>query len=224
MPAHLVERINESLAAEQAQRASTASDESVTPLLPTQGRHRTRLVFAMAGAAAAVAAVTLIGSGMFSDRQGSTVNTTASVASPADAGRVSGGMPPSAAGKARDLQTASAAAPAVLQIGLSHTAYTRAGFVAQVEALRRAASTMAQPEPDQGSSLGPAGTAAGLRQCLDVIGAGSAQTVTADVASYEGQPAVIIVAITNSVPTAYVVGRQCSGTDAAVLRPATPLP
>ena len=222
MPAHLVQRINESLAAEQAQRASTASDESVTPLLPTPRRRRTRLAFTMAGAAAAVAAVTLIGSGMFSARQGSTVNTTASVASPADAGGVSGGTPPSAAGKARNLQTASA--PTVLQIGLSHTKYTRAGFVAQVETLRRAASTMAQPEPDQGASLGPAGTAAGLRQCLDVIGAGSAQTVTADVASYEGQPAVIIVATTNSVPTAYVVGRQCSGTDAAVLRPATPLP
>jgi hypothetical protein len=32
------------------------------------------------------------------------------------------------------------------------------------------------------------------------------------------------VATTNSVAVAYVVGRQCSHTDAAVLRSATPLP
>jgi hypothetical protein len=171
-----------------------------------------------------VAAITLIGSGVFSSQQGSTINSTASVASSARAGQESAGLPPSAAGKARDLQTAPAPALAVLQIGLSHTRYTRAGFVAQVETLRLSATTLAQPEPDQGSSLGPAGTAAGLRRCLDTIGAGSAQSVTADVASYEGQPAVIIVATTNGVTTAYVVGRQCSSTDSAVLRPATPLP
>ena len=48
--------------------------------------------------------------------------------------------------------------------------------------------------------------------------------VRADVGLYDGRPAVIIVTTTNGILMAYVVGPQCSQADAAVLRPATPLP
>ena len=92
----------------------------------------------------------------------------------------------------------------------------------QAETLRRAPRF--QPTAAKSSSVGPAGTTAGLTECLNAIGATGAQVVRADVAFYEGQPAVIIVATTNGIPMAYAVGRQCSRTDAAVLRPATPLP
>jgi len=47
--------------------------------------------------------------------------------------------------------------------------------------------------------------------------------VRADIAFYEGAPAVIIVATTDGIPMAYAVGRECSLADAALLRPATSL-
>ena len=77
---------------------------------------------------------------------------------------------------------------------------------------------------DPSSGVGPVGTAVGLTDCLRAIGANGAELVRADLAFYEGAPAVIIVATTNGIPTAYAVGRQCSLADPAVLRPATPLP
>ena len=222
MPKHLVERINASLAAEQAQRTSPVSGDEVTPLRARPRIRRSRMALALAGAAAGVAAIGLVGSSVLTARQG---DTAASTAASVGARAKSDVMQPSATDKSQPL-AGPAATPAVLQIVLSGTRYTRAGFVAQVETLRLSANGQPprQPEPNQGSTLGPAGTTAGLRDCLDAIGAGGAETVRADVATYEGQPAVIIVATTKGVPTAYAVGRQCSGTDAAVLRPATPLP
>jgi hypothetical protein len=48
--------------------------------------------------------------------------------------------------------------------------------------------------------------------------------VRADVAFYQGRPAVVILATTHGMTTAYVVGRQCSLADAALMRTATPVP
>ena len=74
------------------------------------------------------------------------------------------------------------------------------------------------------SALGHIGTTGGLTDCLGAIGAGGAQMVQADLAFYDGQPAVIIVATTDGVPTAYAVGRGCSQADASLLHQGTPLP
>jgi hypothetical protein len=221
MPKDLVERINASLAAEQAQRATTRSGASATPLLPTARRRRARLLFAMAGAAAAVAVLTVVGTDMFTTGQSTSTSSTAGIASSARAGEDRGDAPLSAPHKAP--AAAVPASPSLLQIGLSATRYTEADFVRQTEALSRSTAAPIQPQPADSSSLGPAGTVPGLRECLIAIGAGSAQMVRADVAFYEGRPAVIIVAITNGVPMAYAVGRACSRADATVLRPATPL-
>jgi hypothetical protein len=223
MPMHLVERINASLAAEQAQRTGSASGAEVMPLRANPRRRRSRLAFAIAGAAAAVVVIGLVGTGVLTARNNAT--NTASSATSLGAEAKSADVPPNAAAKSGSLGPRLAATPAVLQIGLSGTRYTRAGFVAQVEALRLSANSHADPRPapDAKSALGPAGTAAGLQECLDAIGAGGAQTVTADVAIYEGRPAVIIVATTNGVRAAYAVGPRCSRTDAAILRSATPL-
>lgn len=235
MPEHLVERINASLAAEQAQRAARMSGTSVTPLLTTarsrtRQRRPTRFVFAIAGAAAAVALVAVVGSNMFTVHQTTTASRGDAVASASrdsssNDAEASGGAPPNAPAKAAKSQTPAALAgrattPSLVQIGLSGTRYTQADFVAQARTLRRAPL---QRIVAQSSSVGPAGTAAGLLECLNAIGAAGAQVVRADVAFYEGQPAVIIVATTNGIPMAYAVGRQCSPADAAILRPATRL-
>jgi len=224
MPKDLVERINASLAAEQARRATTASGSPATPLLATPRRRRARLLFAMAGAAAAVAAVAAVGTTMFKADQSTTTTSSAAIAPSSGATQDRGGALLGATDKAPDAATAGHAAPSLVQIGLSSTRYTETGFVTQAEALRRTTVAPVQTQPLDSSSIGPAGTEAGLRECLIALGAVSAQVVRADVALYEGRPAVIIVAVTNGIPRAYAVGRQCSRTDTAVLRPATPLP
>ncbi|HEY5247207.1 MAG TPA: hypothetical protein VIJ15_01975, partial [Dermatophilaceae bacterium] len=104
MPDHLVERINASLAAEQAQRAARMSDGPVTPLRVT-ARRRPRLLYAMAGAAAAVALVAAVGNNLLTASQSTTSSTSAAIAdtarasssSDAEAGR---GALPSAQDKA----------------------------------------------------------------------------------------------------------------------------
>jgi hypothetical protein len=225
MPMHLVERINASLAAEQAQRATSVPGASATPLLATARRRRTRLVFAVAGAAAAVAAVAVVGTTMFTARQSTTISSSAAIARSAAGERDSGGVPPSAAKGAPGLTAGAATTPTTVHIVLSRTRYTQAGFLVQAQTLSSSAAGAARPQAEQKSAaLGPIGTVLGLKECLDAIGASGAQVVRADVAFYEGQPAVIIVATTNGRPVAYAVGRRCSGTDAALLRPATPLP
>jgi hypothetical protein len=221
MPKDLVERINASLAAEQAQRATSLSGASATPLLASARHRRARLLFAIAGAAAAFVVLAVVGTAMFTADQSTTISSSAGIASSSGAGQDRAGAPQSAPDKAP--AAAVPTAPSLVQIGLSATRYTESDFVMQAETLRRSAAAPIQP-PAESSGLGPAGTGPGLRECLIAIGAGSAQVVRADVAFYEGQPAVIIVAVTNGVPRAYAVGRACSRTDAAVLRAATQLP
>jgi hypothetical protein len=58
---------------------------------------------------------------------------------------------------------------------------------------------------------------------MSTIGAAEIRLVEADVAFYEGQPAVIIVGLANGALTAYVVAPRCSHADPAILRPATRL-
>jgi hypothetical protein len=232
MPEHLVERINASLAAEQAQRAAMMPSSSVTPMLTTarsrtRQRRHARFVFAVASAAAAVVLVAVVGSNMLTVHQttatsGGTAVTSASRDSSSNKAGASGGAPPSAPdnGQTPTALAGRVTTPPLVQIGLSGTRYTQADFVAQARALRRAPL---QRIVAQSSSVGPAGTTPGLMKCLSAIGATGAQMVRADVAFYEGQPAVIIVTTTNGIPMAYAVGRQCSPAHAAILRPATPL-
>lgn len=226
MPEHLVARINASLAAEQAQRASTTSPASVTPLLARARRRPGRLLFGLAGAAAAVALIAAVAGNIFTVNQAVTISGTAALASDPGA-RVAGtAAPPGTADKsAADKSTAGlAAAQPVIQIRQSATRYTSTDFVTQARLLRGATFEPLQPQAEKSSDTGPATTTAGLKDCLSTLGAGAAQLVRADVAFYQGQPAVIIVATTNGIPQAYAVGRQCSPAGAAVLRSATPLP
>lgn len=219
MPEHLVKRINASLAAEQAQRATRMSTAAVTAL-PAGGRRSWRLVFAIAGAAAALTLVALVGSNIFPLHQSATISGSAALASTSNAGKTTGSALPSAANKAPSVAGA-VTAPSLIRIGLSGTRYTQAAFVTQAQGLLRAPF---QPMATEPSSLGPAGTSHGLTQCLSAIGAAGAQVVRADVAFYQGRPAVVILATTHGMTTAYVVGRQCSLADAALMRTATPVP
>jgi hypothetical protein len=254
MPEHLVERINASLAAEQAQRAAGSSGDTVSPLLATRRPRRGRLVFALAGAAATVALVTVVSSGLLNPAATTTSANRVSTSTSTPRGDAAA---PEAASGAKLLTPAagpsagsdglysrkdSAAAPpagaaraaasggALVQIRESGTRYTQSDFLGQAQTLSgstQVSNPLVEAVPSEqpvASKVGPAGTAGGLTACLSALGAGEAQLVWADVATYEGRPAVVIVAITKSKPVAYVVGPQCSMAHPEVLRPATPLP
>lgn len=220
MPAHLVERISASLAAEQAQRAVLASGASVTPLLAARRRPR-RVLFSLAGAAAAVVLIGVLGNNLVRDNSSGSLTSAAS-SGLASASRESSGLaPPSSSDKS---VAGGAVAPASIRIRVSTVRYTQAAFVTQARGLRDVAFDSPQPMATSSSGIGPIGTTSGLTSCLNAIGAGGAQLVQADLAFYEGQPAVIIVATTNGVPTAYAVGRGCSQTDASLLHQGVVLP
>jgi hypothetical protein len=221
MPEHLVERINASLAAEQTQRAARTSSAPVTPLLTTARRHRGRLLFVIAGAAAGVVLVAIVGSTMFMVNHPAAISGHTALLSTASAPEAGGGAPRRTTDKSA---TGLAATPALIQIRLSGTRYTQVDFVTQARILHGATFEPLQPPAVESPGAGAVGTTSGLTECLSAIGAAGAQMVQADVAFYQGQPAVIIVATTNGVPMAYAVGRRCSHADAAVLHPATPLP
>jgi hypothetical protein len=225
MPQHLVERINASLAAEQDQRAAALSGASVTPLMATTRRRPGRVVLAIAGVAAAVALVAVAGGNMFHVNQQATLGSSTALAS--TSGDQSNPASQSLAAKApardssKDGETFSASGVQIL-LTETGTRYTRADFVTQARTMSGAALKAAGPQAL--SAAGSAATNSGLAECLSAIGVRGAQAVRADVAAYEGQPAVIIVVTTNGRSMGYVVGRQCSHADATELRTATPLP
>jgi len=227
MPGHLVERINASLAAEQAQRATMMSTGSVRPLSAARPRHARRM-FALAGAAAALVVGTVVGSSVFSANHPSEVSGSTALASASSARENSAEAPRGDVKAAAPAVGGAAVAEGLtlddsgIQVRLSGTRYTRTDFVPQATALRTAAAP--QSRLQTASRLGPAGTTAWLRECMSAIGAAGTQVIRADVAFYEGHPAVIIVATTSGRPVAYVVVPQCSHADPALLRPQTPLP
>ncbi|MEO6145380.1 MAG: hypothetical protein ABIP19_15500 [Dermatophilaceae bacterium] len=229
MPAHLVERINASLAAAQAQRAARAeratssTGGSVAPLVASARRRPGRVLFALAGAAAAVTLIAVVGGNLF--QSVTTATDTSASGALSSAPREAGGAgPQSAPDKAA---ADSASTPPLISIRRSETHYTKVDFTAQAQTLRGAVigpETPATPSSPAFASAARLGTAVGLTDCLRAIGADRAQTVRADIAFYEGEPAVIIVATTAGIPVAYAVGPECSSADAAVFLPATSLP
>lgn len=220
MPGYLVERIHASLAAAQAQRAARSSGVSVAPFVASKRRRRPgRVVFAIAGAAAAVALVAVVSTNLFKTIQ--PAETSGTVAAAIPSGTALGSGAPGALDKAA---AGSASTPPLIQIRVSETRYTRTGFATQARTLGSLAVESNPSTTAEAQRVGPVATPVGLTKCLRAIGASRAEMVRADIAFYEGAPAVIIVATTNGIRTAYAVGRECSLTDAAVLRPATPLP
>lgn len=227
MPEHLVERINASLAAAQAERAErTASSPggSVTPLVASARRRPGRVLFAIAGAAAAVALITVVGGNLI--RPITAGSSTSAAGAIAPTSREAGG---GASADTLDKAAVDGAAPApVIQIRRSQTRYTEVAFTAQARTLGSDvfdAAKSVTPGSPAFAEGGLLSTAVGLTDCLRAVGADGARMVRADLAFYEGKPAVIIVATTTAgIPTAYAVGPACSLADPDILRPATALP
>jgi hypothetical protein len=73
-------------------------------------------------------------------------------------------------------------------------------------------------------NIGPIATATGMATCLRTLGEDDADNVYVDVATYEGQPAAVIVAVSGRLKEIYVVERSCTQGDPHILTGPVPLP
>ena len=75
-------------------------------------------------------------------------------------------------------------------------------------------------------SVGPIGTAIGLGSCLAALGATNPdpEAVSADLATFDGRPAAVVVVTRGGTSTAWAVERSCTLGAPGVLHGATPVP
>ena len=214
MPEDLVRRISASLAAEQAARGASEGppegpSEGVVVPLPSPRRHGRR-VLAVAAVAAGIAAVGLAGSEVLHLGQGqsSAANSSAS----------SAGANLAATSRPGDR----AAGVSGLHIQQTSTRYTSSGFAAQAARLEPVQAVA--PLTAEAPALGPIATPRGLRDCLGALGVPTSAAVTADIALYDGTPAVVLVTSDAGRRKAYAVQRTCSTGHPGLLHAATDLP
>jgi hypothetical protein len=234
MPADLVQRIQASIAAEQAARADGVRPDTV--VVPLQAGRRQRWQrFALVAAAAAVAAVvvpallsgspsTWLASLTAGTSQGSSVSSmndlrsTASINS--SSGAVAGGAP------GVPVPGASPLAVSRVVIYASGAAYTASGFAQQAATFAANRLAPVAPPGSKAPSLGPAATATGLAPCLTALRLDPTTQVKADLATFEGRSAVVIVATSTAPITrlAFAVNRGCTSGTVQVLAGPVRLP
>lgn len=222
MPDHLVARINASIAAEQEARAGSA-----VVSLDTRRRPWRRLGLAAAAAAVAAVAVPalLTGSGpggMLASLSGSssgsaasssaagTTQESAARAAQDSTGGAGGGAAASPDRPQRPPAGTAAAPGGAVSVHASHAAYTSTGFAAQAAAFAAHPGATLAPMAAESPSVGPAGTPLGLQPCLGALHVDSSMRVMADLATFDGMPAVVFVVSTDTGRTAYAMQRTCT--------------
>ena len=109
-----------------------------------------------------------------------------------------------------------------VHVQVSSTAYTKDSLVAGAQTI------IASPGPDasvgDAPSAGPLVTQAGAAACVNALGASDAGAVSIDLATYEGQPAAIVVVRRADSTTVYAVQRDCGDGDAGIIQDSVPVP
>ena len=193
MPDDVSRSISAALAREQEARAAQGSGSgNVAPLARgRQGRRagaaRWQRVAVSLGAAAAVAAVAVIGVSALQDRQAPTTAVPT-------AQRSTGGS----------LEDR-------VVVESTGTNYTKPGLATQAAALE--AGNGPTLSPQEVKRVGAMATRAGIVACMQSIGKGlldDPDKITVDIAHYEGKPAVVVVVTKDGSSTAWVVSRKCT--------------
>ncbi|GAA2500409.1 hypothetical protein [Terrabacter carboxydivorans] len=135
------------------------------------------------------------------------------------------GASPSAAGPSGSPSTPSAG----LHIQLSTTAYASGTLAAQARTLLEHPGEPIRDLAAESPGIGPIATPIGLEACLEEIGAigaanPSPEAVSADVATFDGRPAVVVVVTRSGASTAWAVERSCTTGAPGLLKGATPVP
>jgi hypothetical protein len=214
MPDDLVARITASLAAEHERRPARQ--------VVHQARSSRRApVWRTAGLAAAAAAVIGLGAG-------SLLTSTA----PGDVGALFGGSRSETASSADaaggDSSAGGSAGPeaqtAAVSIHHTNRAYTSSGFVDQARALLADPGETLPPLGAESPAIGPIGTETGLRSCLSALTSEPFTAVLADLGSFDGHPAAVVVVTTETGRAAYAVQRTCTTGRPAPLAGPVPVP
>jgi hypothetical protein len=228
MPAEVSRRIEDSLAHAAANRASdhelfdelgfgepgavVAQEEPDDVIVfggdpdRGQGFHDDTVVpyrrrrWAVVGAAAAAVAVLAIGGAVAANQFRSSSEGLASVPPPGATGGSAGSV----------------------HVQVSTTAYTKDSLVSGAQTL------LDSPGPDasvgDAPSAGPLVTQTGAAACVQALQATDAGAVSIDLATYEGQPAAIVVIRRSDSTSVYAVQRDCGDGDAGILQDAVPVP
>jgi hypothetical protein len=119
--------------------------------------------------------------------------------------------------------------PSGLHIQLSTTAYTAGNLAARARELLDRPGEPIRDLAAESPAIGPIATPIGLEACLEEIGALSAADptpdgVSADLATFDGRPAVVVVVTRAGASTAWAVERGCTTGAPGLLRDATPVP
>ncbi|EWT01046.1 hypothetical protein N865_11900 [Intrasporangium oryzae NRRL B-24470] len=245
MPGDVAARIEAALAEEARLRVDPAptraidlDDAVLIPLIRRRQRPRPLLAVAAAAAAAAVVAVGAsalhltkrpnVAAALGDTTMTATSPTPTGSASLGDRGATIGtpGPVPSSLLPTGSVPVSPLPGPtnANLHIQVSATAYDAASLPTLARRLVSHPVPALPPLAAEAPHLGPVATETGLTSCLGALGVPTNQPVHADLAFFDGRPAVVIVSSSASGDTAYVVGRTCSTGDAHVLHPATPVP
>ncbi|MEO7448869.1 MAG: hypothetical protein ABI336_11410 [Humibacillus sp.] len=230
MPDDVAERIVAAIAHEERLRVdpgplaggsagAAVAVGSVVPFAPRTRRQQRPWV--AVGAVAAAAAVIAVGGSLLhaNKRTDPTAVVIGDRRTSAPATPTNSGAEPSATTS----PTSTPATTANPHIQLSTTDYTAGTLAARARALLDAPATALPDLAAEAPSIGPIATPVGLASCLDAIAAGPG-AVTVDLATFEGQPAAIIVVTAGGASTAYAVGRSCAPGNVKALAPATPVP
>lgn len=185
-------------------RTPPTDHKAVQPLLRRQQRPQPLLAAAAVAAAAAVVAVGGSALHLATRPSGSAVAVVGTAPTGTSA-------------------TSSDRAPRV-HIQLSRTAYDATTIASQARALLTAPGTPLREGAAESPSLGPIATEIGLTSCLRALGEREPDSVSADLATYAGEPAAIIVVTMDGSSTAYAVRRHCTTGDSQVLLGPTPVP
>lgn len=184
-------------------RLGQTDHDVLSPLI--RQRQRPRTLFAAAAVAAAAAVVAVGGSTLhLNERSGETAVAVA--ASPPT---------PSSPGPGTDPR---------VHIQLSTTAYDASNLTTRARTLLASPGAPLRDGAAEAPSLGPIATRIGLASCLRALGVTSPEAVSADLATYAGEPAAIIVVTDDGRTTAYAVRRSCTTDAPEVLLGATPVP
>lgn len=220
MPDDVMIRIQAALVREQEARGGAA--DNVTPLLgrpsavkadgatplKSSGRRRWLAPVAAAGVAAA------IGIGAVAAVQMNNKDDAPTAAVPS-----SRGSAPSSDGGS-DLPGLPAGLQDKVSIHNSNANYTQAGLAQEAGAMNT--KYVLDPVQSEQPGIGPIGTRIGLLSCMKAIGGDlldNPDKVVADLGTFEGKPAVIIVVTKDDKRTAWVVARDCTSGDAKMAGP-----
>ena len=213
MPADLVARITASLEQERAAgnvvpfgAARTPAEETRESWSHADRRPAHRRVQWLAAAAAVAVLASLGGTALVNDRfgswtamfsgsrsAGSTAMAAASTSSAGDAKAAAGGLAPGSA----------------VLVYFSNHRYAASTLGKDAAGLLLRPGPELAPLAAESPSIGPIGTPLGARDCATSVGVPAELPLRADLGTYDGQPAVVLVSGATGAASAYVVSRSC---------------